>query len=94
VQIVIPTGIDWSNVSFRFRVPNIPNEIGATGSTFGSGIILWTFGYSGASLYASGETNIFRMNTDINGSARQLISFDGQTNTGVGMPFTTFNATY
>jgi hypothetical protein len=94
VQIVIPVGIDWSNVSFRFRVPNIPNEMGATWSTFGSGIILWTFGYSGASLYASGETNIFRMNTDINGSARQLISFDGQTNTGVGMPFTAFTAAY
>ncbi|MBX9809749.1 hypothetical protein K2X92_05155 [Candidatus Gracilibacteria bacterium] len=99
VQIVIPgipTTMDWSNVSFRFRVPNIPNETGATGSTFSSGIILWTFGYSGASLYASGETNIFKFNDIVGntGPAKQLISFNGQTNTGVAMAFTTFAGAY
>lgn len=97
VQIVIPWipgPIDWSNVNFRFRVPNIPNETWATGSTFGSGIILWTFGYSGASLYASWETNIFTMNAHINGSAYHIDSFQWQTNTGVAMSFTTFASMY
>ena len=46
VQIVIPASIDWSNVSFYFRVPPIPGETNSTGASSGSGIILWTFGYS------------------------------------------------
>ena len=62
VQIVIPNGITWSNVFFYFRVPSIPGEASLTGSNSASGIILWTFGYSGASLYASGDSDIFKMN--------------------------------
>lgn len=71
VQIVIPAGVDWSLVNFYFRVPSIPGETSSTGSSSSSGIILWTFGYSGASLYASGETNIFKLN-DINNSPKQI----------------------
>jgi hypothetical protein len=81
IQIVIPASIDWSAVNFYFRVPSIPGETDATGSVSSSGIILWTFGYSGASLYASGETNIFKFN-EINGTALQIGWFQGQTNTG------------
>lgn len=89
IQIVIPASIDWSAVNFYFRVPAIPGETEATGSVSGSGIILWTFGYSGASLYASGETNIFKFN-EINGSALQIWWFQGQTNTGTISSFDFF----
>ena len=96
VQIAIPDGIDWSNVEFYFRVPSIPGETSSTGSTSASGIILWTFGYSGASLYASGETNIFDMKDPINGIARKIWSYSGQTNTGTIATFSNFygDATY
>ena len=71
MQIVIPDSVDWSNVFFYFRVPTIPGETTSTGASSASGIILWTFGYSGASLYASGETNIFKLN-DITGVSKLI----------------------
>ena len=90
IQIVIPSWLgDWSGVNFYFRVPNIPNETSDTGSLSGSGIILWTFGYSGASLYASGETNIFKM-SDIGNTARTISSYSWQTNTGSSFRFDNF----
>ena len=76
MQIVIPSGIDWNSVNFYFRVPAIPDTtVTDTGSNSLSGIILWTFGYSGASLYASGETNIFNMKDDITGLNRNISSY-------------------
>lgn len=93
IQIVIPSGMTWSSVYFYFRVPSIPGETQFTGSTSGSGVILWTFGYSGASLYASGETNIFKFN-DITGLQEQIHNFDGQTNTGIAMTFNAFDFAY
>jgi hypothetical protein len=93
VQIVIPSGVTWGSVNFQFRVPAIPwvTNTGASATFTNSWIILWTFGYSGASLYASGETNIFKLN-DINGGtiAKYLMSYYGLTNTGVSMQFGTF----
>lgn len=89
VQIVIPEGINWSNVFFYFRVPPIPGETSLTGATNGSGIILWTFGYSGASLYASGETEIFKLN-DITWLSKSIASFNGVTNTGSNFRFDNF----
>jgi hypothetical protein len=87
IQIVIPNAVDWSTVQFYFRVPNIPGETGSTGTvTGGSGIILWTFGYSGASLYASGETEIFTF-ADINGTAKIINWKNGQTNSGSSATF-------
>jgi len=72
VQIVIPSGVNsWGSVQFYFRVPSIPGETSSTISTSASGVILWTFGYSGASLYASGETNIFKLN-DIDGNNKTI----------------------
>ncbi len=68
VQIVIGNDIDWSNVKFTFRVPTISDKTG-TGTDpqyTNSGVILWTIGNSGSTLYASGETNIF-LYSDING---------------------------
>jgi hypothetical protein len=90
VQIVIPAWLgNWSTVNFYFRVPSIPGEVSLTGSSSTWGIILWTFGYSWASLYASGETNIFKMN-DITGTAKTIGSYSWQTNTGSSFRFDNF----
>jgi hypothetical protein len=91
VQIVIPSGVTWGSVNFKFRVPAIPwvSNITPSPSLTNSGIILWTFGYSGASLYASGETNIFKLN-DIDASNKQINDKWWITNTGVSMQFSAF----
>jgi hypothetical protein len=92
VQIVIKEGItEWDDVKFEFRVPNIPGESGNTGNvTWGSGIILWTFGYSGASLYASGETEIFTFG-DINPTWLRSIKWKNwRTNSGSDSNFWNF----
>jgi hypothetical protein len=61
IQLVIPEWIDWANVNFDFRIPTIN---GMTWDVHPSGMsswyILWTIGYTGASLFANGETEIFR----------------------------------
>lgn len=82
VQIVIPPWLgDWTTVSFEFRVPNIGSWSTLVSSSMSaSGLILWTLGYSGASLYASGETEIFRW-WDIGTPTTALFpAFDGLTN--------------
>ena len=98
VQIVIPESITtWSNVHFYFRVPYIPGSTTNTGvapAITASGVILWTFWYSGASLYASGETNIFRW-SEIDGGQRHInLLWAGNTywitNTWVSMLFSDF----
>ena len=88
VQIVIPQNISWWSVNFRFRVANIPWNSN-TGSASNSGIILWTFGSSWASLYASGELEVFRW-SDITGLDRSIASFNGYTNTGSSFRFDIF----
>jgi hypothetical protein len=93
VQIVIPSGVTWGNVNFRFRVPTIPGETSGIISGSNSGIILWTFGYSGASLYASGETQIFKMN-EVTNTDRKIDTFSGLTNTGVTSTFGAFYNNY
>lgn len=81
VQIVIPQWIDWSKVNFHFRVPS---WLGYTDtwshtSASSSGIILWTFWSSSKTLYASGETNLFR-GSDISDAWKTIISlWDGIT---------------
>jgi hypothetical protein len=93
VQLVIPQGVTWANVTFTFRVPNISGLTGTGAAQSNSGIILWTFGYSGASLYASGETQIFR-GANITGTAKYIGSFNGMTNTGVAATFESFYNAY
>ena len=93
VQIVIPAGVDWNSVYFRFRVANIPWSSN-TGSASNSGIILWTFWSSWTTLYASGDTQVFRWTTDIwiwiwN---RFIAAFNGLTNTGSSFTFAWFYA--
>lgn len=92
IQIVIPDWLNpWSNVHFYFRVPSIS---GATGTghliaTAGSGIILWTFGYSGASLYASGESQIFKW-SQINWWSQDISWFKWITNSWSNSDFNPF----
>lgn len=90
IQIVIPENISWWLVNFRFRVPNIP-WVSNTGTTSNSGIILWTFGSSGATLYASGETEVFRW-SDITWANKSIAGLNGITPTGSGFTFAGFYA--
>ena len=89
VQIVIPAWLDWNNVNFYFRVPAIPN-ISSTGTLNNSGTILWTFWYSGASLYASGETEIFRWSDIGIVTGKKIAWFNWTTNTGSAFRFDNF----
>ncbi len=91
IQIVIPENITWGNVEFYFRVPSIQGAVstGNLASITNSGIILWTFGYSGSSLYASGESNIFKWQ-DITWNIEKIESFNGITNTWSNSTFINF----
>ncbi len=97
VQIVIPDGIpNWNpDVKFYFRVPKISGQwsTGALASISNSGIILWTFWYSGASLYASGETEIF-VGSEIDSGFHYLALKEGFTNTGTASTFQDFYTNY
>lgn len=70
VQIVIPDGVDWTNVFFEFNVPKIGTSwtgVDTSVSTL-SWVILWTLGGpDGKTLYASGETAAFTF-SDLNWS--------------------------
>jgi hypothetical protein len=82
LQLVIPAGINWNNVTFEFRVPPIAWQgTGVALSMNNSWVILWTFGYTGASLFASGETQIFQW-IDLNTVTNKFSSFSGITNSG------------
>lgn len=91
VQIVIPNGIIWNSVMFEFRVP----RVSVTSWTWvawimaNSWIILWTLWYTGASLYASWETQIFQWQ-DINTSTNKFASFSWITNSGSIVSLATF----
>jgi hypothetical protein len=90
LQLVIPPGIDWNNVFFEFRVPSIAWQgTWVALSMNSSGVILWTIGYTGASLFASGETQIFK-GTDLNTSTNIFASFSGVSNTGSFVTITDF----
>jgi hypothetical protein len=93
VQLVIPDGIDWDLVNFEFRIPNIgiaTNGIDPLESTIhaNSWYILWTFGNSGATLFSSGETQIFTLN-QIN-TVSQISLKDGITNSWSASTFRNF----
>ncbi len=93
VQIVIPdTILSWNTVSFRFRAPDTGNWHPVNGSS-NSWVILWIFGHSGASLYASGETQIFQFD-DIDGNAKLIWGYSWQTNTWANSNFQTFYDAY
>ena len=90
LQLVIPNGINWNDVYFEFRVPKISSEwTGTSLSMDNSWVILWTIGYTGASLFASGETEIFRW-VHLNTNTNQFASFNGTTNTGSSATITDF----
>lgn len=89
VQIVIPDGIAWNNVDFRFRVPTISGATLTGALNIWSWVILWTFGYSGSSLYASGETDIFVWSM-IDGSLHHIDTFNWLTMTWTLMTFSNF----
>lgn len=90
VQIVIPQGINWSNVNFEFRVPIILGNT-STGVAWASssGYVLWTLASSGVSLFASGETNIFKW-SELNQPNMKIALFMGTTNSGSSQSFQSF----
>ncbi|MBP9779324.1 hypothetical protein KBD33_01735 [Candidatus Gracilibacteria bacterium] len=95
IQLVIPDNINWDDVNFIFRVPKIGTAgTGVHALATSTGYVLWTIGYTGASLFASGETEIFR-GSDINHIAN-IGLFDGITNSGSMLTVNSFynNATH
>lgn len=94
VQLVIPNGLNWNNVTFEFRVPSIAGAWTGINTAYnGSWFVLWTLGYTGASLFASGETNIFQW-ADINTATNSRFgSFNGTSNTGTSMTVNSFYTT-
>lgn len=92
VQLVIPQGIEWNSVAFRFRIPQI-NPTSSTGIAVWagawSGYILWTFASSGASLFASGETNIFEGDV-LNNTSRYIATEYWVSNSGSSLQFRDF----
>ena len=79
---MIPEGITWGSVKFKFRVPPIPNtNTGVITSIPAKGYILWTLASSGTSLFASGELNIFD-DTMINDTDQDISGKNGTTNSG------------
>lgn len=91
VQLVIPDVVNWTNVDFQFRIPSINGS--NTGILWGpansSGYILWTFASTGASLFASGETNIFRW-FDIDNTTKPIEGYWWTSNSGDLVLFDTF----
>lgn len=91
-QLVIPDGVTWNTVRFQFRIPKMDNSQTSTGihtSLTNSGIILWTLTSADNSLFASGETNIFRW-SDINGNLQSIVTKNGTTSTGSLRTFENF----
>jgi len=89
IQLVIPNWLNWNTVIFEFRIPtinSIPWTINPTYSN--TGYILWTIGYTWASLFASWETNIFR-GSDL-GFPTTLWAFNGISNTWSYLTVNTF----
>lgn len=96
IQLVIPDNVPWSSVYFEFRVPVISGNTntGIAPTLTNSGFILWTLASSGASLFASGETNIFQGNK-INSSLpvdKRIDNYNGTSNSGDLVSFSTFYA--
>lgn len=93
VQVVIPDAINWSTVKFKFRIPPIPNT--STGifnwALNNTGYILWTLASSGASLFASGELEIFQWK-DLTDTDLSIELKNGTTNSWSASAFTAFYA--
>ncbi len=61
IQLVIPAGVTWTDINFDFRVPVIWGAgTWVSPASSNTGFIIWTLASSWASLFASGETNIFQ----------------------------------
>lgn len=91
IQLVIPDGITpWSDVKFEFRVPVVGSGgTGVLASAMGSWYIIWTLASSGASLFASGETNTFQGNK-INILNNTIATFKGTSNSWSEVQFDSF----
>ena len=62
VQLVINSSspIDWSNVKFSFKLPNLWNNPELAPSLNWTGIINWILSGNGKSVFASGEVNMIK----------------------------------
>ena len=92
IQLVIPHGINWDNVNFIFRVPTIWSaSTGVNMDATNSWFILWTIGYSWASLFASWETNIFKWDyINATASLNEFGTFSWMTNSWSRMSVNAF----
>jgi hypothetical protein len=92
VQLVIPDGLtNWGGVIFQFRIPQISptSSTGVNAWSTNSGFVLWTFASSGASLFASGESNIFLW-AELNDSDQYISTRVGKSNSGSESSFGNF----
>jgi hypothetical protein len=87
IQLVVPNGINWDTVNFQFRIPDIGGNTGVVNAS--SWFILWTLASSWASLFASGETNIFKGNA-LNNIASQISTYNGTSNSWSSVNFKAF----
>lgn len=93
IQLVIPNDINWNTVDFEFRVPTIWSGSTTVAPAYSNtGFIIWTLASSWASLFASGETNIFqwyRINSSVPAD-KKILTFSGTSNTGSIVSFESF----
>ncbi len=93
VQLVIPDWVSWDSVNFVFRVPNIPGTTSGTGLaniSSNSWMILWSIGYTGATLFANGEANTFRKSNIWVFTSNSITSFQWITNWWTNFQFSDF----
>lgn len=93
IQLVLPNWVTWNNVYFTFRVPTINGIAWATiPANNGSWYILWTIGYTWASLFANGESSIF-LGSHIGSDTNQFGNFQWITNDGTLISVESFSTT-
>jgi hypothetical protein len=77
IQLVLPTGVDWSASVFKFRVPDMNNDGSWSDQTlYGTGLMInWTLLTSDKTLQASGSQV---MANEVNNSTISPIIFSAK----------------
>lgn len=96
LQLVLPPGINWANVTMQFRVPDLDHggpNIETLSGTSTTPMINWILSGSGESLIASGSQIMASAIYTSDGTAGSIVNFaskNGITSTGLATTFTNF----